>query len=51
VKFDGKKEKEERKKEKKEIGWFRLCLSRTSSADEIICESICGSIGVYKRKL
>jgi len=39
VKFNGKKE-EEREKEKKEIGWVSLCLSRISSADEIICESI-----------
>jgi len=49
VKFDG-KEKEEREKEKEEIGWVNLCLSRTSNVDESICGSICGSIGVCKRK-
>ena len=49
MKLDGKK-KEEREKEKKKIGWVNLCLSRISSVDAIICGSICGSIGVYKRK-
>jgi len=51
LKFDGKKEKEEREKEKKKIGWVNLCRSRISNADAIICGNICGSIGVCKRKL
>ena len=45
------KKKEEGEKEKKKIGWVSLCLSRISSVAESICGNICGSIGVYKRKL